>query len=164
MKNDELQHLYAFENYATFDCIRKLKWNNNAMRYAVEYSRVALGIETTVDLIWAGVKNVSAQTVLALLFGALRAADPTMDIPLFGAIYKSDFLGEYLAAVIEGMKNYLPDIDEGADHGQNLDESWPDTQGELKKNKLSPTPTGRNGIGQRIRAAACRLMNLANHH
>ena len=129
---EELQDLYPLENYATFDRVRKLKWCNNTILYAIEYYRIVYKEKMTYDLILHEIENTKMRAVLALLYGALKAADDRIDITTFGRIYKNDFLKEYIDAVVEGMEAYLPEP-EFYDHGGNLDEDWPDTQSEVKK-------------------------------
>ena len=129
---EELQDLYPLENYATFDRVRKLKWCNNTILYAIEYYRIVYKEKMTYDLILNEIENTKMRAVLALLYGALKAADDRIDITTFGRIYKNDFLKEYIDAVVEGMEAYLPEP-EFYDHGENLDEDWPDTQSEVKK-------------------------------
>ena len=137
---EELQDLYPLENYATFDRVRKLKWCNNTILYAIEYYRIVYKEKMTYDLILHEIENTKMRAVLALLYGALKAADDRIDITTFGRIYKNDFLKEYIDAVVEGMEAYLSEP--VYDHGENLDEDWPDTQSEVKKGIIEKTDWG----------------------
>lgn len=143
---EELQDLYPFENYATFDKVRKLKWCNNTILYAIEYYRIIYKEKITYDLLLYELANTKMRAVIALLYGALKAANYRMDIITFGRIYRNENLKEYIDAVIEGMQAYLPEP-EIQDHGQNLDEDWPDTQSQVKKKGLLKKLTGAFGIG-----------------
>lgn len=145
---EELQDLYPFENYATFDKVRKLKWCNNTILYAIEYYRVIYKEKLDYDMIMKEIQDAKMRAVISLLYGALRAADKQIDIMDFGRIYKSENLKEYIDAVIEGMKAYLPEP-EIQDHGQNLDEGWPDTQSQVKKKGSFRKLTGGFGSGSR---------------
>lgn len=129
---EELQDLYPFENYVMFDKMRRLKWCNNTILYAIEYYRVVFNQKMDFDLLLKDMQDGKIQAVISLLYGALRAADNKIDIIKFGRIYKNDNLNQYIDVVVEGMEAYLPEP-EILDHGQNLDESWPDTQSEVKK-------------------------------
>jgi hypothetical protein len=82
---------------------------------------------------------------------------------VFGRIYKREHLKEYIDAVIEGMAAYLPEP-EAVDHGQNLDEDWPDTQSEVKKKTSLTKRTGDSGIGLPGRKPISRLLNLVKPH
>lgn len=145
---EELQDIYPFENYVTFDRVRRLKWCNNTIIRAVEYYRVIYDTKTDYDVIIKELQDGKMRAVISLLYGALRAANDRIDIITFGRLYKNDNLKQYIDAVIEGMKAYLPDP-EIQDHGQNLDEGWPDTQSEVKKKGLVRKLTGVFGIGLR---------------
>lgn len=147
---EELQDLYPFENYATFDKVRKLKWCNNTILYAVEYFRIVYKEKMDYDLIIKELRDGKIRAVISLLYGALKAADKRIDIMRFGRIYKNDNLQEYIDAVVEGLEAYLPEP-EIQDHGKNLDEDWPDTQAEIKKKGLSKKRTGVFGFGSRKR-------------
>jgi len=129
---EELQDLYPYENYAKFDKIRRLKWCNNAVLYAIEYYRVAYGVKTNFDLMLRELQDGKLRAVIGLLYGALRAADNTIDVAKFNKLYRVNNLKEYIDVVIEGMMAYLPEP-EIQDHGQNLDESWPDTQAKARE-------------------------------
>lgn len=147
---EELQDLYPFENHATFDRVRRLKWCNNTILYAVEYYRIIYKEKIDYDMIMKEIQDGKMRAVISLLYGAARAADNRIDIMLFGRIYKNENLKEYIDAVIEGMEAYLPEP-EIQDHGKNLDEDWPDTQAEIKKKELSKKRTGVFGFGSRKR-------------
>ncbi|HHU77829.1 MAG TPA: hypothetical protein GXZ29_02960 [Clostridiales bacterium] len=129
---EELQDLFPHENYADFDRVRRLKWCNNTILYAIEYYRVVLNIKTDFDLLINDMKDGKLQAVISLLYGALRAVDTKVDITEFGRIYKPGNITQYINVVVEGLEAYLPEP-EILDHGQNLDESWPDTQSEIRK-------------------------------
>lgn len=146
MNIEELQDLYYFENYATFDRVRKLKWCNNTILYAIEYYRIIFKEKTDYDRIMKELQDKKMRAVIALLYGAIKAANNKINIMVFGRIYKNENLKEYIDAVIEGMEAYLPEP-EIQDHGQNLDESWPDTQSQVKKKELSKKRTGVSGSG-----------------
>jgi len=143
---EELQDLYPFENHATFDRVRRLKWCNNTILYAVEYYRIIYKEKIDYDMIMKEIQDGKMRAVISLLYGAARAADNRIDIMLFGRIYKNENLKEYIDAVIEGMEAYLPEP-EIQDHGKNLDEDWPDTQAEIKKKGLFRKQTGAFGTG-----------------
>ena len=156
---EELQDLYPFENYATFDKVRKLKWCNNTILYAIEYYRVIYKEITNYDVIVKELQDSKMRAVISLLYGALKAANNQTDIMTFGRIYKSDNLKEYIDKVIEGMEAYLPEP-EIQDHGRNLDEDWPDTQSEVKKKGLLKRLIGVFGIGLPEQKLAYRLKSL----
>lgn len=147
---EELQDLFPHENYADFDRVRRLKWCNNTILYAVEYYRIIYKEKIDYDMIMKEIQDGKMRAVISLLYGALKAADKRVDIMFFGRIYKNDNLKEYIDAVIEGLQAYLPEP-EIHDHGQNLDEDWPDTQAEIKKKELSKKRTGVFGFGSRKR-------------
>lgn len=147
---EELQDLFPHENYADFDRVRRLKWCNNTILYAVEYYRIIYKEKIDYDMIMKEIQDGKMRAVISLLYGAARAADNRIDIMLFGRIYKNENLKEYIDAVIEGMEAYLPEP-EIQDHGKNLDEDWPDTQAEIKKKELSKKRTGVFGFGSRKR-------------
>lgn len=132
MNYEELQDFFPFENYAEFDHVRRLKWCNNAVFNAIEYYRVIYGVNIDFDSIIKEMQDGKMRAVISLLYGALRAANNRLDIMAFGRLYKSDNLKQYIDIVVEGMKAYLPEP-EIQDHGHNLDESWPDTQSEVKQ-------------------------------
>ena len=54
---EELQDLYPFENYTTFDKVQKLKWCNNTILYAVEYFRIVYKEKMDYDLINRGIER-----------------------------------------------------------------------------------------------------------
>jgi len=147
---EELQDLFPYENYADFDRVRRLKWCNNSILYAIEYYRVVLKQKTDFDLLLKDMQEGKIQAVISLLYGALRAANSKVGITEFGCIYKNDNLKQYIDAVVEGLEAYLPEP-EIQDHGKNLDEDWPDTQSEIKKKELSKKRTGGFGTGLRGR-------------
>jgi hypothetical protein len=88
-----------------------------------------------------------------------KKANEKIDAMVFGRIYKNEHLKEYIDAVLSGMTAYLPEP-EVTDHGQNLDEDWPDTQAEIKKKKLPKKRTGDFGTGLQGQKLASRLLNL----
>lgn len=145
MKNEELQDLYPYENYADFDFVRRLKWCNATILYALEYYRTVQQAEIDYDTLMAELQSVKMRAVIALLYGALRANDGNMDLKTFGTVYKTEKLAGYIDAVIDGIKHYLPEP-EGNDP-QKLDEEWPDTQAELKKKKSKKKQIGDIGSG-----------------
>ncbi|NLU36874.1 MAG: hypothetical protein GXX01_07635 [Clostridiales bacterium] len=130
--------------------MRRLKWCNNTILYAVEYYRIIYKEKIDYDMIMKEIQDGKMRAVISLLYGAARAADNRIDIMLFGRIYKNENLKEYIDAVIEGMEAYLPEP-EIQDHGKNLDEDWPDTQAEIKKKGLSKKRTGVFGFGSQKR-------------
>ncbi len=146
MKIEDLHDLYPFENYATFDKIRKMKWCNNTFVYAIEYKRVVLGEQTDYDKIMQSIGSID--TIIALIYGALKAANDKIDISNFGRIYKGEHLKEYIEKVLEGVKMYHPEP-EIKYSDDDLDEGWPDTQGELKKKVSTKRQTGASGTGSR---------------
>jgi hypothetical protein len=162
MKNEELQDLYPFENYATLDDPknpRRMKWCNNTMLYATEYYRRTIGEEITYDGLIKAVRNMKMAAIIALIYGGVRAADPDIDYTRFANIYKSnDHLMDNVSAVLEGITAYLPEPDGVIDDGRDLDESYPDTQAEVKKKESKTKPTGGAGIGSRLQNAVSRLL------
>ncbi len=124
---EDFQDLFSYENYAQFDKVRKLKWCNNAIKYALDYMRIIFNQEIDYDGL---IRKLSdTRVIISLLYGAAKAADGKMDIMNFK--YKSQNIYEYTSAVLDGIENYLPKP-ENIDHGRNLDEDWPDTQKQLQ--------------------------------
>jgi hypothetical protein len=158
MRTEELQDLYPFENYATFDHARRLRWCNNTILHAIEYYRVINGTKIDFDLLVKELQAGKLRAVISLVYGAVRAADDKMDIMAFGRIYKNDNLKEYIDVAITGMAAYLPEP-EITDQGQNLDEEWPDTQAEVKKKTSSKKLTGDSGTGSPGQRRGSRLKN-----
>lgn len=139
--------MYPLENYATFDRVRKMRWDNEAILNAISYHQMVSGHEITYDDILDGLNHNDMACVIALIYGALCSADKNMSFTKFGNVYRNEYLTEYLDAVNEGINHYLPDptID---DDLEDLDESYPDTQAEIKKKTPQPEKTtGANGHG-----------------
>ncbi len=82
-----------------------------------------------------------------------------MDYKAFCDIYTNDHLLDNMNAIIEGMAAYLPEPEGHIDSGKDLDERWPDTQGELKKKESSTELTGDIGTGSRRQSTAFRPKN-----
>lgn len=132
---------FVYENYATFDKLRKLKWNNNAIIMALRYYHTVLKKKITYDDLMEELKDGKASGVLSMLYGAVCAADSSITLPVFNDIYKAEHLKEYITAVYEGIKEYLPEP-EIKDTGEDLDPSWPDTQSQVKKSQTEKTDWG----------------------
>jgi|GEM_PF-5242653 len=147
MKHD-ISDFYPFENYATFDRVRKLKWNNNATLQAISYFNTVYGKKITRSELIEGLASGAIEYIIASLYGALCAADERLTIQIFNRIYKPEYLSEYITAVYEGAKANEPEP-MVQDNGENLDLDWPDTQSEVKKNKEKSTTTLDIGFGSR---------------
>jgi len=165
MKNEELQDLYPFENYATLGAEKprqyRMRWNNNAILYALEYYRITAGKEITYDELIGLLNNrpMSMTAIIALIYGAMRAARPSIDYKVFCDIYTNDHLADNITAVLEGMAACLPEPEGNIDSGKDLDEDWPDTQAELKKKESLTEPLGDSGTGSRFQWLASLLRN-----
>lgn len=165
MKNEELQDLYPFENYATLGAEKprqyRMRWNNNAILYALEYYRMTAGEEATYDILIEklGGNPMDMTAIIAFIYGAMRAARPSIDYKAFCDIYTNDHLLDNMNAVIDGITHYLPEPDGHVDSGKDLDEDWPDTQAELKKKELSTATLGGSGTGSRFQWLASLLRN-----
>lgn len=157
-KATELQDFYAYENEATFDKVRRLKWCNDTFRYAIEYYN-GLGIDMDVDSILSEITGVKIRAVLALLYGALRAEYPKVTIGYFNHVYQNNNITEYIDVVIDGIKHYMAEPDKSISQELDLDKKWPDTQAELKKKELSKKQTGDSGSGSRKGKWGYRLKN-----
>ena len=129
-----ISDLFAFENYATFDRIRPLKWCNAAMLHAGTYYKAIFDKEVTYDQLMSELLQGNLRAIVSLVYGAARAADNTMTAFRFSQVYREDNLKDYIDAALAGVKEYLPDP-ETQDSGKNLDESYPDTQAEAQKNE-----------------------------
>lgn len=148
MKNEELQDLYPHENYVTLKGKEyRMKWCNAAFLHAIDYYKKTHSEEITYDGLINAVRNSKMAGVVALIYGAVRAANPSVDYIRFCNIYDNESLMENISAVLDGVSSYLPKPDGVVDDGRNLDESYPDTQGELKKKESSSEPTGDSGTG-----------------
>lgn len=160
MKND-ITEFYPFENYATFDRVRKLKWNNNATLQAISYFNIVHGKKITRNNLIEGLASGAVEYIIAALYGALCAASEKITLPVFNRIYKSENLSEYITAVYEGAKANEPEPvikDTGAD----LDTDWPDTQKEVKKKKLVTTSDTGSGL-QKVKSG-CRSKKSKKRH
>lgn len=162
MKND-ITEFYPFENYATFDRVRKLKWNNNATLQAISYFNTVHGKKITRNNLIEGLASGAVEYIIAALYGALCAADKRITLPIFNRIYKPEYLSEYIKAVYEGAKANEPEPvikDTGAD----LDPDWPDTQSEAKKNKELNKTTSAIGSGSQKAKSASRSTKSKKPH
>jgi hypothetical protein len=156
MKNEELQDLMPYENHTTFDHERRLLWCIDAMLNAIRYYREAFEEETTRDTLLDELERYNQRVIISLLYGALRAADEQMTPFMFARIYKKNNLKQYIDVVLEGVVHYLPHPGEQAKHSRKLDESWPDTQSEVKKKTPAWTGDGGSGLPKTKRGSASR--------
>lgn len=137
----------AYQNKVTLDKERTLLWSNAAIVNAIQFYKELAGEEVKADQIRKELREGKLRAIQALLFGALKAEQDTMNIKLFGDIYKSERLAFYVNAVLDGMIHYVPEA-ESKDNGENLDTEWPDTQSQVKKKKkTSHRSTGVTGTG-----------------
>lgn len=153
-----ISDLFAFENYATFDRIRPLKWCNAAMLHAGTYYRSIFDKEATYDQIIAELLQGNLRAIVSLVYGAARAADPGLNAFRFSQIYREENLKEYIDAALAGVKEYLPDP-ETPDSGKNLDESYPDTQAEAQKKTKAKDSIGDSGTGSQKASSSSRTKN-----
>lgn len=161
MKNEELQDLYPHENYAELDKPRRMKWCNSALLYAMDYYRRTYGEEITYDGLIKALRELKMAAVTALIYGGVRAADPDVDYIVFTRIYENnEHLMDNVSAVLEGITAYLPEPGGVIDAGRDLDESYPDTQAEVKKKESKTEPTGDSGTGSLVQTAVSHLRNL----
>lgn len=141
----DLTDFMPYINKAVFDHERQLKWCNATMAYAVEYARDN-GIGDTSDEVLDATEKGNLEGMKALLYGALRAATLAMTLKRFYDIYKPENLYQYMEAVGDGIRHYRPE--DTGDNGEDLDESWPDTQSQVKKKKKKGRArTGADGTG-----------------
>jgi hypothetical protein len=160
MINEELQDLYPHENYATLRGKEyRMRWCNAAFLHAIDYYRKTHGEEITYDGLINAVRESKMSGVVALIYGAVRAANPSVDYIRFCSIYDNDHLTDNISAVLEGVSAYLPEPEGVVDDGKNLDESYPDTQGELKKKVSSTEQTGAFGFGSLARLWGCQAQS-----
>ena len=150
--------LFAFENYATFDRIRPLKWCNAAMLHACAYYRTIFSSELTYDQLITELLQGNLRAVISLVYGAARAADAQMTVYRYSQVYKSDNLQNYIDVALEGIKAYLPDP-ETQDSGKNLDDSYPDTQAETQKKTKAAPIIGDSGTGSPKASSSSRTAN-----
>jgi hypothetical protein len=155
---EKLTDFFPYKNSAKLDIERPLKWANETILRTIEYYQSVCHETTDYDAIIAELRNGSLRPIQALLFGALKAADPKMNTKRFSQIYKPHYLAEYVTAVMDGMANYFADSDM-KDTGDDLDPEWPDTQAEVKKKTLRPT--GGSGSGS-VRKTASRVRNFSS--
>lgn len=125
---------FAYKNTVTLDKERTLAWTNSAIINAIQFYKELSEEEVKADQIRMELKEGKLRAIQALLFGALKAEQPSMTIKLFGDIYKTDRLAYYVSAVLDGMIHYLPEAD-SKDIGENLDTEWPETKKDVKKKK-----------------------------
>lgn len=143
--------LSEFESYENTLTMRKtqinLLWNNAAMKEAELYYKAIYDEKKELSEIIVEVEKQKLRGVIALLYGAIKAANPKMDIRKFNQLCNTKYYKEYLSVVADGIKNYLPEP--AKDLGEGVDESWPDTQAEIKKKKGSKkiSLTGDSGSG-----------------
>ncbi len=158
----DITDLYPLENYAVFDRIRPLVWSNAAIVNACHYMMTLYQKKTTYDeIIKEFLSKGTIESTIALLYGATKAANDRMDVFWFGRIYRSSNLDSYINAVIQGVASYLPEP-EIKDSGNNLDESYPDTQAEVKKKKIRKGMTGDTGSGLQNQSSTSRRPNSQN--
>ena len=143
---ENITDFYAYENYASFDTQRPLKWCNGAIMYACQYYDQAFMEKITYDKILEDMLTGKLRAIVSLLYGAARMADNRIDYNRFGRIYKSQNLQEYINVVLAGIKHYQPEP-EIKDSGENLDDSYPDTQTEVKKKTPTKSLIGDSGTG-----------------
>ncbi len=109
----------------------KLFWNNRSMKEAESYYKKIYDEKKELSEIIDELGNGKLRSVVALLYGAIKAADPNMDINKFSSFFKSEAISTYLEVVSDGIENYMPEPERNLAEG--VDESWPDTQAEKKK-------------------------------
>lgn len=135
------------ENSATFLAPRTLRWNNAALAFACDYYAQVMGEKITLEQLLEEMGSTKLRAVQALLYGALRAADPHMTIREYERMYCAHNLTEYVHEVLAGIASYLPapevSLTATADEEST---QWPDTQTEKKKKTLNPG-TGDSGSG-----------------
>jgi hypothetical protein len=155
-----ISDLFAFENYATFDRIRPLKWCNAAMLHAGTYYKAIFDKEVTYDQLMSELLQGNLRAIVSLVYGAARAADNTMTAFRFSQVYREDNLKDYSDAALAGVKEYLPDP-ETQDSGKNLDESYPDTQAEAQKKTKEKVKDsiGDSGSGSQKASSSSRTKN-----
>ena len=144
---ENITDFYAYENYASFDVPRPLKWCNGAILHACQYYEQAYLEKITYDGILADMRAGKLRAIVSLLYGAARMADSKIDYYRFSRIYKAANIEEYVNTVLAGIKQYQPEP-EIKDSGMNLADDYPDTQAEVKKKTvqtkslIGPTGTG----------------------
>jgi len=142
---ENITDFYAYENHASFDVPRPLKWCNGAILYACQYYEQAYLEKISYDGILADMRSGKLRAIVSLLYGAARMADNRIDFYRFSRIYKSANIEEYVNVVLAGIKQYQPEPDI-KDSGLNLADDYPDTQAEVKKKTVQTKsligPTG----------------------
>lgn len=141
---DNLTDLFPFENSASFDRDRQLKWCNAAVLHAMAYCKQISDIDLSYEQMLDELREGRLRAIQALLYGALKAGDDRVTVKRFGDIYKTGNILQYVEAVIDGMAHYLQPPG-SKDDEKDLDPEWPDTQKEVKK-KTSASH-GRTGSG-----------------
>ena len=155
MNMEKLTDFLPYENTAILGMERSLKWCNETIIHAIAYGKSVCGDLDDYDKIMVEIHRGTLRVIQALLYGALKAADPKMTIKRYQMLYKPARLQEYVVAVLEGMNHYLPEP-AVADSGVDLDPEWPDTQAEVKKKTVTNRRTGDSGsgsVGKTISAA-----------
>ena len=143
---ESITDYFPYENSDNFDINRTLKWSNETIINAIKYYESVCGVKISYDDILVELRSGTLRSIQALLFAALKTADPKMTAQRFSQIYKNANLPSYINAVLDGMSHYLPEPTD-KDQGENLDPDWPDTQEELKKKGSDQLPSGGTGSG-----------------
>lgn len=135
---------YPYKNTVRMNEIRSLTWSNGTILEAVYFYKVIFEVDITADALLAELQSKKLRAIQALLFGAIKVSNPEFTTDMFAKIYKPENLSEYVAVVLNGMVHYYPEP-EIKDRGEDLDESYPDTQKEVKKKRQGRT--GGSGSG-----------------
>lgn len=118
------------------------------MAFAFEYYAQVLGEKITLEQLLDEVHTTKLRAIQALLYGALRAADPHMTIREYERMYCPHNLAEYVSEVLIGISSYLPEPDKTPEAlADKESKQWPDTQSEKKKTPKAKSGTGASGSG-----------------
>lgn len=137
MENTKVMDLFEYRNSVKMHPAGKeqeLVWNNNAMMHAEAASKNEYHSEKGAGEIIGDLVKGKLQSVILLLYGARKAADPSLKWASYQIEFHFDFLKEYIAAVKDGMEHYLPEAkeeiesctgtEEGAESGSNWAELY----------------------------------------
>lgn len=126
MENAKMMDLFEYRNSVKMypaGKVRELVWNNNAMMYAEAASKNEYYSEKGADEIIRDLVQGKLQSVVLLLYGAQKAADPTIKWESYQIDFNFDCLKDYAAAVKDGMEHYLPEAKEEIESGAEAEET-----------------------------------------
>ncbi len=147
----DLTELYPYMSFVELEGgIRPLKWSISALLYAHEYTCFAGRAWSIHDI----VKNVSeTDAVLSLLYGAIKASDPSYTVETFLNEFNPDTYLNCALLVCDGLSHMYPEARPDLDEGLEDAHEYPEAK--------SASQSSDNGTDWRLLLVSAMRMGLS---